>query len=386
MPIIAVPKEIAPGETRVALVPAVVASLTKDKHQVLIQKGAGVAASIADDEYVKAGAKIVDDISLLYSSADIVVKVQPPRFQLNGKAESELLKEGSTYIGFFAPLVFRDVAETFMKRKITSLSMEYIPRITRAQSMDALSSMATVSGYKSVLLATEKLGKMFPLLMTAAGTVPPAIVLILGAGVAGLQAIATAKRLGAKVEAFDVRSAVKEQIKSLGATFLEMEVTENLETAGGYAKEQSAEFLKKQMEMLAGRMPKVNVVIATAQIFGKKAPILITEDMVKLMRPGSVIVDLAAEQGGNCALTEAGKVIEKYGVFVIGAVNLPATIPIDASQMYSRNVGNLLKLMYATADSTPDFNDEIIKGACITRNGEIMNTSIREALQSGGQR
>ncbi|MFN0156436.1 MAG: Re/Si-specific NAD(P)(+) transhydrogenase subunit alpha [Bacteroidota bacterium] len=386
MATIAVPKEVAPGETRVALVPTLIAPLIKDKHRVIVQKGAGVSAFISDDDYMKAGATIVDDIAALYSQADVVLKVQAPRFPVNGKLEAELLREGSTYIGFFVPAAHREIVEAFTRRKITSFSMEYIPRITRAQSMDALSSMATVSGYKSVLLATEKLGKMFPLLMTAAGTVPPAIVLILGAGVAGLQAIATAKRLGAKVEAFDVRSAVKEQIKSLGATFLEMEVTENLETTGGYAKEQSAEFLKKQMEMLSGRMPKVNVVIATAQIFGKKAPILITEEMVKLMRPGSVIVDLAAEQGGNCALTEAGKTIEKYGVITIGAVNLPATIPIDASQMYSRNVGNLLKLMYPTADAPPDFNDEIIKGACITRNGEIVNTSVREALQSGGQR
>jgi NAD(P) transhydrogenase subunit alpha len=249
--------------------------------------------------------------------------------------------------------------------------------------MDALSSMSTISGYKAVLLAAERLGKMFPLMMTAAGTVPPATVLVIGAGVAGLQAIATAKRLGAKVEAFDVRAAVKEQVKSLGATFLEMELTENLETAGGYAKEQSAEFLKRQMDMLSARVPKVNVVVSTAQVFGKKAPILITEEMVRAMRPGSIIVDLAAEQGGNCELTQPGKTAEKYGVTIIGAVNLPASVPVDASLMYAKNITALFRHIYPKPDSTPDFDDEIIKGACITRNGEIVNASIREALQQG---
>jgi len=263
--------------------------------------------------------------------------------------------------------------------------MEYIPRITRAQSMDALSSMATVAGYKAVLLATEKLGKMFPMLMTAAGTVPAATVLILGAGVAGLQAIATAKRLGARVEAFDVRAAVKEQVKSLGATFIEIEGTEDMETKGGYAKEQSAEFIKKQQAALTARLAKVNAVITTAQVFGKRAPILLTAEMVKAMRPGSVIVDLAAEQGGNCELTEAGKVVEKNGVTIMGAVNLPALLPIDASMMYSKNVINLFKLLYPKPDAAPDFNDEVVKGACITRNGEIVNENVRAAFQGGNR-
>lgn len=373
---IAIPREIAAGETRVALIPLLVAGLVRDKYEVLVQQGAGLGGAFSDELYTKAGARIVNDAKSLYDQADIVFKVQPP-----AKQEASMMREGSMYIGFFAPLALPETVAAFAQRRITSFSMEYIPRITRAQSMDALSSMATVAGYKAVLLATEKLGKMFPLLMTAAGTVPPATVLILGAGVAGLQAIATAKRLGAKVEAFDVRAAVKEQVKSLGATFLEMEITENLETAGGYAKEQSEEFLRKQKEMLNGRMPKVNVVITTAQVFGKRAPILITAEMVKLMQPGSVIVDLAAEQGGNCELTEAGKTVEKHGVIIIGPVNLPATIPVDASMMYSKNVLNLFKHLYPKPDSTPDFNDEIVKGACITRGGELFNTSIREALQ-----
>lgn len=379
MATIAIPKEIAAGETRVALIPSMVSAITRDKHTVMIERGAGTAASFSDDQYTKAGATLSENAKALYAAADIIFKVQPPTLQ-----EVELMKEGATHIGFLAPLAYPEVTKALANRKITSFSMEYIPRITRAQSMDALSSMATVAGYKAVLLATEQLGKMFPLLMTAAGTVPPATVLVLGAGVAGLQAIATAKRLGAKVEAFDVRAAVKEQVKSLGATFLEMEITEDLETKGGYAKEQSAEFLKKQMEMLGGRMPKVHVVITTAQVFGKRAPILITENMVKLMQLGSVIVDLAAEQGGNCELTEAGKTVVKHGVHIIGAVNLPATIPTDASLMYSKNVLNLFKHLYPVDKSgtvgSPDFTDEITGGACITRNGEITNETIKNAF------
>ena len=386
MAIIGIPKELAPGETRVALVPSLVSSLTRDKHQVLVEKGAGAGARFADAEYVKAGATIVDDASTLYGKAEIILKVQPPRAQVNGKPEAELLREGSTYIGFFAPLANPGITQSFTKRRITAFSMEYVPRITRAQSMDALSSMATVAGYKAVLLAAERMPKMFPMLMTAAGTVPAATVLVLGAGVAGLQAIATAKRLGAKVEAFDPRPAVKEQVKSVGAMFIEMEITENVETAGGYAKEQSEAFLRKEQEVIGARLPKTNAVITTAQIFGKRAPILITEEMVRMMPPGSVIVDLAAEQGGNCALTEAGKEVEKHGVIIIGAVNLPATAPIDASQMYARNLINLFRHLYPKPDATPDFADEIVKGACITRNGEITNDSVRAALQQGGSR
>jgi NAD(P) transhydrogenase subunit alpha len=378
---IGIPRETVKGETRVALIPGNMVSLKRDKHDVLLESEAGIGASISDEEFKAAGATIVADRKSLYQQADIVFKVQPPNNE-----EAALIKEGSSYVGFLAPLANQAIVNTFVSRRVTSFSMEYIPRITRAQSMDALSSMATVAGYKSVLLATEKLGKMFPLLMTAAGTVPAATVLILGAGVAGLQAIATAKRLGAKVEAFDVRAAVKEQVKSLGATFLEMEISENLETAGGYAKEQSADFIRKQREMLTARLAKINVAITTAQVFGKKAPILMTADMVKAMRPGSVIVDLAAEQGGNCELTEPGKTVEKFGITIIGAVNLPATLPIDASLMYSKNLLNLFHLLYPKPDALPDFNDEIIKGACITRNGEIVNESIRQSFEQGGNR
>jgi NAD(P) transhydrogenase subunit alpha len=373
---IGIPKESLPGETRVAAIPANISILTRDKHRVLVETGAGIGASYPDDQFTVAGALITGTSKALYEQSDIVFKVRPPTLQ-----EAAILKEGSTYLGFLAPLANKEVIDAFCQRRITGFSMEYIPRITRAQSMDALSSMATVAGYKAVLLATEQLGKMFPLMMTAAGTVPPATVLILGAGVAGLQAIATAKRLGAKVEAFDPRPAVRDQVKSLGATFIEMEMPKDAETAGGYAKELSREFIAKEWEAISARLPNVHVVITTAQVFGKKAPILITPEMVRLLRPGAVIVDLAAEQGGNCGLTEAGKTVKHHGVTIIGAVNLSAAISTDASLMYSKNVINLFKLLYPKADATPDFNDEIVKGACITRNGEVMNESVRSALQ-----
>ena len=377
---IGIPKETYPGETRVALIPGNLSTLTRDKHEVLVEAGAGLGASFSDDEFKSLGAVVIASVRSLYEQSDIIFKVQAPSTQ-----EAEMMREGSSYIGYLAPLTKLDTVRILAARRITSFSMEYIPRITRAQSMDALSSMATVSGYKAVLLATEKLGKMFPLLMTAAGTVPAATVLVLGAGVAGLQAIATAKRLGARVEAFDVRAAVKEQIKSLGATFIEVEGAEDMETKGGYAKEQSEEFLKKQQATLVSRLSKVNAVITTAQVFGKKAPILLTKEMVAAMRPGSVIVDLAAEQGGNCELTEEGKTIEWRGITIIGAVNLPATIPVDASLMYSKNVINLFKLLYPKPDASPDFKDEIVKGACITRNGEIVNEAVRAAEGEGGK-
>ena len=313
---------------------------------------------------------LVESAAALYEQADIIFKVQPPQIHpFTHQPEAEMLREGSTYIGLLAPLAHLETMETFARRKITAYAMEFIPRITRAQSMDAFSSMSTVAGYKAVLLATEHLGKMFPLLMTAAGTITPATVLVLGAGVAGLQAIATAKRLGARVEAFDARPAVREQIHSLGATFVEMELPEDAETAGGYAKEQSAEFLKREQDVIGSRLPKVDVVISTAQVFGKRAPLLISAEMVELLRPGSVIVDLAAEQGGNCELTQPGQTIQHAGVTVIGALNVPAMLPIDASQLYGRNVVNLFRYLYPASGPQPDDTDELVKGACVTRGG-----------------
>ena len=372
---IGIPKEIASGETRVALVPALVSSYTRDKHEVLVEAGAGVAASCYDQAFIDAGARIIENAAQLYSSADMIFKVQPPTSK-----EAGLIREGASFIGFMAPFANPELVKTFASRKVTSYSMEFIPRITRAQSMDALSSMATIAGYKAVLLGADHIGKMLPLLMTAAGTITPATVLILGAGVAGLQAIATARRLGAKVEAFDPRPAVKEQVKSLGAAFIDMELPEDAETKGGYAKELSPEFIKKEMEAISGRLPKVDLVISTAQVFGKKAPTLITAEMVKLLRPGSVIVDLAAEQGGNCELTEAGKTVQKHGVSIIGLVNLPAMLPVDASNMYSRNINNLFRLLYPKPDAKPAFSDEVVKGACITHDGHVVNEAVKNSL------
>jgi NAD(P) transhydrogenase subunit alpha len=291
------------------------------------------------------------------------------------------MKDGATIVGMLAPMGNAELIEKLLKKKATSFSLELLPRITRAQSMDTLSSMSTVAGYRAVLMATERFGKFFPLLMTAAGTVPPASVLVIGAGVAGLQAIATAKRLGAKVEAFDTRVAVKEQIESLGARFVEMEIPEDAETAGGYAKEMSAEFIKKEMEAIGSRLPKTDIVISTAQVFGKKAPLLLTADMVKTMREGSVIVDLAAEQGGNCELTVAGEIVQEHGITIYGPVNLPATMPVHASQMYSRNVTNLLKHIYQAEDRKLDFEDEITGSCCVTRGGELVNEIVKGTLK-----
>jgi len=381
---IAVPKEIAPGETRVALTPATVKQIMRDGHDVLIESGAGDGASIPDEAFAAAGAQVLRGSDRLYDGADAVFKVRTP-MQHGGVDEAALIRKEGVYVGFLSPFGTRETVKRFLERKITSYSMEYVPRITRAQSMDALSSMATVAGYKAVLMAADRMHKMFPLMMTAAGTISPATVVVLGAGVAGLQAIATAKRLGAKVEAFDPRPAVREQVKSLGAAFIEMELPKDAETAGGYAKELSPEFIKKEMEAIGSRLPKADVVISTAQVFGKKAPLLITDAMVKMMPPGSVIIDLAAEQGGNCELTAAGKVVEKYGVSVIGAVNLPAEVPTDASQMYGKNVVNLFQYLYKKGSDGPDFSDDIPKGCCITRGGEIVNEAFRNAYLSGGK-
>jgi NAD(P) transhydrogenase subunit alpha len=354
--------------------------LKKLDVEIFIEKSAGESSHFSDDQYEKAGAQILSDSKKLFQESDLILKIQPP-----DNKEIKSLKEGSTIIGVLSPTLNKELSESFLTKKITSFSMEFVPRITRAQSMDVLSSMSTVAGYKAVLLATEHFSKFFPLLMTAAGTIPPASVFVLGAGVAGLQAIATAKRLGAKVEAFDVRAAVKEQIESLGARFVEMELpSENLETKGGYAKEATEEFIKKEHEAIGSRLPKTDIVISTAQVFGKKAPILLTEEMVKTMQQGSVIIDLAAEQGGNCELSEAGKVVEKHGVTIYGPVNLPASMPTHASQMYSRNVVNLIKHLYQAEDKKLDFEDEITKSTCITHNGELVNEFVKEVFSKEG--
>ncbi len=374
---IGIPKEISSGEGRVAVVPVMVSQLKRDEHEVFVETGAGIDSNFLDDEFKQAGAEIISDAKDLYQVAEAVIKFQAPEVhpQLK-KHEIELLKDGTVLICSLPPQKHAELIPMLQKHKITTFAMEYLPRITKAQSMDVLSSMATAAGYKAVLIAADHLTKFFPLLMTAAGTIPPANVLILGAGVAGLQAIATAKRLGARVEAFDPRPVVKEQIESLGGTFVEMEMPEDAETTGGYAKQQSDEFLKKEQEAIGARLPKVDVVICTAQIFGKQAPLLVTDEMVKLMKPGSVIVDLAAAEGGNCELSEPNKVTEKYGVTVFGKVNLARELPTHASQMHSKNVTTLFK--HAFQNGELDFEDEIVKNACITHNGEIINEMVKK--------
>jgi len=373
---IAVPKEIVAGERRVALVPALVASLIKSGLEVAVEAGAGEGAFFADADYEKAGAKIVAELAALYREAGIVLKVQrPTQHPVLGKHEVDLMGEGSVLISFLQPASDPDLVRRLVDRKITSLSMDTIPRISRAQSMDALSSQATVAGYKAVLIAAFFLGKFLPMLTTAAGTIRPAKVLVLGAGVAGLQAIATARRLGAVVLAFDVRPAVKEQVESLGAKFLQIELAEaQTEDEGGYARQLSEESHRREVELIGSNVKDVDAVITTALIPGKPAPRLISKEMVAEMRAGSVIVDLAAEAGGNCELTECGKEVVKNGVTIYGPVNLPSTMPVHASQMYARNVSELLKLLLKDGGLNLDFADEIIKGACVTHEGREMRS------------
>jgi NAD(P) transhydrogenase subunit alpha len=368
---IGVPKETADGERRVALVPEVVHKLSGSGQEVLVQRGAGAGALLADELYEEAGAKIVDDPW----SADVIVKVAPPSSE-----EARRLKSDSVLISFLGPLTNGDGIKAIAQTGATSFALESVPRISRAQSMDALSSQANIGGYKSVLIASTEIGRFFPMLMTAAGTIRPATVLVLGAGVAGLQAIATARRLGAVVQGFDVRAAVKEQVESLGAKFLEFDLGGDLEGEGGYARELTAEQQAKQQELMAEAIGKVDVVITTAAVPGRRAPILVTEKAVQLMKPGSVIVDLAAETGGNCELTKPGETVIEHDVKILGPLNLPSTMAEHASQLYARNIDALLGLMISEEGQLSlDFEDEIIKGACITRGGEIVNEAAAKA-------
>ena len=374
---IGVPKETAPGERRVALVPETVSRLAKSGNTVVVERGAGEASSFPDRLYADAGATIGDPYA-----AELVVKVQKP-------SDDELarLHEGTVLIAFLQPLTQHDLVRELARRRVTALSMDAIPRITRAQPMDALSSQATVAGYKAVVVAAAALPKFFPMLTTAAGTIAPAKAFVIGAGVAGLQAIATARRLGAVVEAFDTRPIVKEQVQSLGAKFLEVDLGETGEGTGGYAKELSEEAHRKEVELLAKAVKENDIVITTAAIPGRPAPKLITADMVRSMRPGSVIVDLAAETGGNCELTRPGEVSVVDGVRIDGTTNLPSTMPYHASQMYSRNVASLLGLMLAK-DGTlnVDMNDDVVKGTVITKTGEVVHEATKKALDVGGLR
>lgn len=373
--LIGVPTEIAPGERRVALVPDAVARLAKAGVAVLVQRGAGEGAAFADSAYEGAGATLAADAAELYRQADVVTKVQRP-----ADAEVGLMREGTTLIAFLAPLGDPSYVERLAAKRLTALSMDAIPRISRAQSMDALSSQANVGGYKAVLLAASTLPKFFPMLTTAAGTIPPAKVLVLGAGVAGLQAIATARRLGAVVSGYDTRAVVREQVQSLGATFLEVDLGVDAEGAGGYAKELTAEQIERQRAFMVEHIGASDCVITTAAVPGKRAPLLITEEAVRAMRAGSVIVDLAAETGGNCALTEPGKVVERFGVTIVGTTNLPSTMPYDASRLYARNVLTLLQHLIKDGALNFDYSDEITRGTTLTHDGEITHEPTLAAL------
>ncbi|HEV2671785.1 MAG TPA: Re/Si-specific NAD(P)(+) transhydrogenase subunit alpha [Gemmatimonadales bacterium] len=360
---VGVPKETAANERRVALTPDVAGRLTKSGHAVVIERGAGTAAFFPDAAYSVAGATIGDRASVLGQS-DIILQVQAPQ-----AAELAQYREGSALVAFFQPVP--DFLRALAQRRLTVFSLVLLPRITRAQPMDVLSSQATVAGYKAVLLASSAAGRVLPMLVTAAGTLSAARVLVLGAGVAGLQAIATARRLGAIVSAFDVRPAVKEQVQSLGAIFLEMAIAEHAETAGGYAKELSEETHRKELAFLAGAVKDADIVISTAAIPGKKAPVLITAAAVEGMKPGSIIVDLAAETGGNCELTQPGSEIVRNGVSILGPVNLPSTVPLHASQMYARNVAAFLGHITQDGKLRLDFEDQIIRDTCVTHAGEV---------------
>jgi NAD(P) transhydrogenase subunit alpha len=376
---VGVPRETALGEHRVALTPDVVKRLTTMGVVVTIERGAGRGASHDDAAYEAAGARVVPDARGAFD-AEVVIKVQRPDAN-----EVGMLRRGSVLIALLQPLTNHDLVGNLASRGVTAFSMDAIPRTTRAQSMDVLSSQATAAGYKAVLLAASALPKFFPMLTTAAGSIVPAKVLIVGAGVAGLQAIATARRLGAVVEAYDTRPVVKEQVESLGAKFVDIPVdTSDAQTAGGYAKEVSAETLRRQQEVLAEHAIKSDVVITTAAVPGRPAPRLISRETVERMRPGSVIVDLAAETGGNVEVTRAGETAEVNGVQVIGQLNLPSTMAVHSSQMYAKNIQNLLDLLIKDARFAPDYEDEIVKGTVITRNGEIVHDMTRQRMMDAG--
>jgi len=370
---VAVPTETRAGERRVAAVPDTVARMVGAGLDVAVQSGAGRWAYLGDADYEQAGAVVTGEIGA--DTADVVVGVQPL-----APAAIRRLRPGTVTIGFLPAAAESDVVRALRDAGVSAFAMELLPRISRAQSMDALSSQALVAGYRAVLVAAERLPRFFPLFMTAAGTVPPAKVLVLGAGVAGLQAIATARRLGAVVEAYDVRSAAADEVRSLGATFVELEL-EAQEGAGGYAREQSADFLRRQQQLIGEHVAAADAVVTTAAIPGRRAPVLVTAEMVAAMRPGSVVVDLAAESCGNCELSRPGEEVEHGGVLVWGARNVPSAMPVHASRLYAANVANLLLHMTVDGRVEPDFSDEIVAGCCVTRDGEVVHGPTRELLE-----
>lgn len=380
---IGVPKEIVPGETRVALVPDLVAKLVESGVEVIVESGAGEASINSDDLYKNAGASVKSGPAEVFGESDLVLKVQPPVLNTAiERHEVDMMSEGSTIVAFLQPLTNHDLVKKLAARKVTSFSMDAIPRIARAQKMDALTSMSSLSGYKAVLLAANAMARMLPLMMTAAGTYAPAKGLILGAGVAGLQALATGRRLGAVMFGYDVRSVVKEQVESLGATFLEAErPPQQAEDAGGYARELSEAAQVREREMLHRRIQEMDFVITTALIPGRPAPLLVSKEMVIDMRAGSVIVDMAAETGGNCELTMPGETVVEHGVTIIGPLNMPSSVPVHSSQMYARNLTALVADMLKDGALRFDFDDEVVGGSCITHEGRIVHGPTRELIE-----
>ena len=378
--IIGVPKEIYPGERRVALVPAVLPALTKAGFEVHVQAGAGIEAGYPDSQYSAKGAKIVGERQAVFSAADIIVQVLCyGSNDITGKEDVPLFHRDQMLIGFLRPFGEREVVQEIAQAGVTSFSVELMPRTTRAQSMDALSSMGTICGYKAVLVAANSHLRIFPMMTTAAGTITPARVFVIGAGVAGLQAIATARRLGAVISAYDLRPAAKEQVQSLGGRFVELPIeAQDAQDARGYARAQGEDFYRRQRELLGQVVQESDVVITAAVIPGKKSPILVTEDMVKGMAPGSVILDLAAERGGNCEITERGKTVVKHGVTIIGAINLATGVPYHASQMYAKNVTAFLTHLIKDQKLNLNLEDEIVRETLVTRGGEIVNPRVRE--------
>ena len=368
---IAVPKETKEREKRVALTPDVVKSLITSGFECIVEKDAGLNSFFTDQSYISAGAKIIDDKKVLYSDADVVLKVNAPT-----EEEIRFMKRDSVLISFMFAQTNPGLVDACVQNGINSFSVDAIPRISRAQKMDALSSQANLAGYKSVIIGANALGKIFPLLMTAAGTIKPSRVVIMGAGVAGLQAIATAKRLGAIVEVSDIRPETKEQVESLGGKFIELQGDASIKLEGGYVKNVSEEFLKKQQELIAKHISEADLVITTALIPGKKAPMLVTEDMVKSMRMGSVIVDMAVEQGGNCALSEVNKNVVKYGVTIIGEANLPSLMSLNASELYAKNISTFLLHLAGKEGFKWEMEEEITKGSLITYKGSVVHPGL----------
>jgi NAD(P) transhydrogenase subunit alpha len=372
-------KEVRPGERRVALTPDAASRLVKAGHSVRIEAGAGEGGFFSDASYTDAGAEVLADAGLVLRGSEVALKINPPRGR-NGGHEADMLPEGSVLIGFLNPLGDLALIRRLTERQITAFGMELIPRIARAQSMDALTSQASVAGYKAALMAACGLPRFFPLMTTAAGTLSPAKVLVLGAGVAGLQAIATARRLGAVVEAFDIRPAVREEVQSLGARFLQAELPETYGASGEYAKEVSEEAGRRVRELLREHVRQADAVITTAMVPGKRAPVLVTRDMAESMRKGAVIVDLAAEQGGNCELTQPGLDVVHGGVTIMGQVNLTSLLSAQASEMYARNITAFLRQIIKGGALNLDFGDEIVSATCVTHGGEIRNDRVRQAV------